>query len=137
MPNFSNLFRQHPNLSYEVNRNIVQSEIEGGVRLEDLQPGSRLHITTRNTNYQLLVLTGNVALITGHSLYCPRPVLVIINGSTWGGSMLKVRFIGRGMCMEFVHPQCRTPSLPLSSKKSGSPCSRASPAWLKWPNQCH
>jgi hypothetical protein len=25
------------------------------------------------------------------------PVLVTIAGSTWGGSMLKVRFIGRGM----------------------------------------
>ncbi len=108
MPNSSSFFRPHPHLSHEVNRNIVL-EIEGGVRLEDLQPGFRLQVTTRNTRYQLLVLTGNVALITGHSLYCPRPVLVIINGSTWGGSMLKVRFIGRGMCMEFAHPQYRTP----------------------------
>ena len=43
----------------------MQPEIEGGVRLEDLQPGSKLQITTRNTRYQLLVLTGNMALITG------------------------------------------------------------------------
>ena len=107
--NSSSLFRPHPNLSDEVNRNVVQSEIEGGVRLEDLQPGSRLQITTRNTRYQLLVLIGNVALITGHALYCPHPVLVRIHGSTWGGSMLKVRFIGRGMCMEFGHPQYETP----------------------------
>ena len=89
----------------------MQSEIEGGVRLEDLQPGSQLQVTTRNTCYQLLVLIGNTALITGHSLYCPRPVLVRIHGSTWGGSMLKVRFIGRGMCMEFAHPQYQTPIL--------------------------
>jgi hypothetical protein len=109
--NSSNFFRPHPNLSDEVNRNVVQSEIEGGVRLEDLQPGSRLQVTTRNTCYQLLVLVGNTALITGHSLYCPRPVLVRIHGSTWGGSMLKVRFIGRGMCMEFAHPQYQTPIL--------------------------
>lgn len=111
MPNSCPSFRPHPNLSDEVNRNIVQSEIEGGVRLEDLQPGSRLQVTTRNTRYQLLVLIGNMALITGHSLYCPRPVLVRIHGSTWGGSMLKVRFIGRGMCMEFSHPQYQTPVL--------------------------
>ena len=104
-------FRPHPNLSDEVNRNIAQSEIEGGVRLEDLQPGSKLEVTTHNTRYQLLVLIGNMALITGHSLYCPRPVLVRIHGSTWGGSMLKVRFIGRGMCMEFAHPQYDTPIL--------------------------
>ena len=106
--NSSSLFRPHPNLSDEVNRNIVQSEIEGGVRLEDLQPGSKLEVTTHNTRYQLLILIGNVSLIMGHPLYCPHPVLVRINGSTWGGSMLKVRFIGRGMCMEFVHPQYQT-----------------------------
>jgi hypothetical protein len=76
--NSSGLFRPHPNLSREVNRNIIQSEIEGGVRLEDLQPGSQLEVTTHNTNYQLLVLTGNVALITGNPLYCPHPVLVRI-----------------------------------------------------------
>lgn len=111
MLNDSSLFRPHPNLSHEVNRNIVQSEIEGGVLLENVQPGSRLQVTTRNTRYQLLVLNGNMALITGHPLYCPRPVLVRIHGSTWGGSMLKVRFIGRGMCMEFVHPQYQTPIL--------------------------
>jgi hypothetical protein len=109
--NFSSLFRPHPNLSQEVNRNIVQSEIEGGVRLEDLQPGSRLQVTTRNTRYHLLVLFGDIALVVGHPLYCPRPVLVRIHGSTWGGSMLKVRFIGRGMCMEFAHPQYQTPIL--------------------------
>src|SRR5579864_5766600 len=65
-------FRPHPNLSDEVNRDIVQSEIEGGVRLEDLQPGSRLQVTTRNTRYQLVVLKENMALMTGHPLYCPR-----------------------------------------------------------------
>jgi len=81
------------------------------VRLDDLLPGSRLQVTTRNTRYQLVVFIGNTVLITGHSLYCPRPVLVRIHGSTWGGSMLKVRFIGRGMCMEFAHPQFQTPIL--------------------------
>ena len=104
-------FRPHANLTDEVNRNIVQSEIDGGVRIDDLQPGSELEITTHDTHYQVFVLGGNLALITGHSLYCPHPVLVRINGSTWGGSMLKIRFIGRGMCMEFVHPQYETPIL--------------------------
>jgi hypothetical protein len=102
-------FRPHPNLSNEVNGNIVQSEIEGGVRLEDLRPGSTLQVTTHNTRYRLIVLTGNIVLITGHPRYCPTPVLVRIYGSTWGGSMLKVRFIGRGMHMEFVHPEYQIP----------------------------
>ncbi len=102
------LFRPHPNLSDEVNSNIVQSEIEGGVRLEDLHPGSTLQVTTHNTCYRILILFRGLALISGHPLYCPRPVLVTIHGSTWGGSMIKISFIGRGMCLEFHHPEYRT-----------------------------
>jgi hypothetical protein len=45
------------------------------------------------------------------SFFCPRPVLIIIHGSTWGGSMLKRRFIGRGMHLEFRHPDYSTPIL--------------------------
>jgi hypothetical protein len=29
---------------------------------------------------------------------------VYLAGSTWGGSMLKQSFIGRGMHLEFLHP---------------------------------
>ena len=135
MPYSSSLFRPHPNLSDEVNRNIVQSEIEGGVRLKDLPPGSRLQVTTRNTCYQLLVLIGNMALITGHPLYCPRPVVVRIHGSTWGGSMLKLEFIGRGMHMEFVHPQYQLPII-TSPIQEIRECLRPSPARMAAvPNQ--
>src|SRR5881296_33714 len=105
------LFRPHPNLSDEVNRHLVQSQIEGGVRVEDLVPGSRLQVKTQNTCYRILILFGAMALITGHPLFCPRPVLITIHGSTWGGSMLKVRFIGRGMHLEFQHPAYGRPIL--------------------------
>jgi hypothetical protein len=76
--------------------------------LGGLAARSRFQVSTRNTRYQLLALFGSMALITGHPLYCPHPILVGIHGSTWGVSMLKVRFIGRGMCMEFAHPQYQT-----------------------------
>ena len=105
----SRLFRPHENLSNEVNRELVQSEIEGGVRLQDLEPGSMLRVHTQNTCYEIVVLHGGSAYLSGHLLYCPQPVLVTIAGSTWGGSMLKVRFIGRGMHLEFRHPGHPTP----------------------------
>ena len=44
------------------------------------------------------------ALISGHPVFCPQPTRVYIHGSTWGGSMLKESFIGRGMHLEFGHP---------------------------------
>jgi hypothetical protein len=103
------LFRPHSNLSDEANRKIVQSEIEGGVFLKDLAPATVLQIQTQHHCYTVVLLGDSNALISGHPQYCPRPVLVAIAGSTWGGSMLKRRFVGRGMHLEFCHPEYSTP----------------------------
>ena len=103
------MFTPHPNLSEEVNRNIVQSEIEGGVFLEGLPLATVLQIRTQHHFYTALLLGDGSALIAGHPQYCPQPVQVTIAGSTWGGSMLKARFIGHGMHLEFHHPAYRTP----------------------------
>jgi hypothetical protein len=102
-------FVPHPNLSDEVNRSIVQSEIEGGVFLKDLPPETVLEIQTQHHCYTAVLLDDGSALISGHPEYCPQPVQVDIAGSTWGGSMLKRRFVGRGMRLEFSHPEYRTP----------------------------
>lgn len=103
------MFQPHPNLSDDVNSNIVKSEIEGGVLLGSLPPSTVLQIRTQNHSYTAVLLGGGDALISGHPEYCPEPVLVAISGSTWGGSMLKQRYIGRGMHLEFCHPEYRTP----------------------------
>ena len=84
-------FMPHPNFSDEVNRNIVQSEIEGGVCLDDLCEGARLEVETQNRWYTILIRDRGAELIWGHSQYCSDPVPVRIEGSTWGGSMLKLR----------------------------------------------
>jgi len=103
------LFTPHPILSDDVNRNIIGSEIEGGVLLDRLQPHSVLQIQTQHRCYTAVMLGGSQALISGHPEYCPEPTLVAIAGSTWGGSMLKRRFVGRGMHLEFCHPEYSTP----------------------------
>ncbi len=102
------LFKPHPNLSDELNRNIVQSEIEGGVHLDDLLQGGVLEVETQHRWYTIVKCGLGKALISGHPKFCPDPVLVGIAGSTWGGSMLRLRFIGRGMHLEFWHPNYRT-----------------------------
>lgn len=103
------MFIPHPNLSDEVNGNIIRSEIEGGVSLGDLPPSTVLEIQTQHHRYTAVFLGESQALLSGHPEYCPEPVLVAIAGSTWGGSMLKLRYIGRGMHLEFCHPEYRTP----------------------------
>ncbi|MBI1786610.1 MAG: hypothetical protein HYR60_03535 [Acidobacteria bacterium] len=103
------LFVPHPNLSDEINRNIVQSEVEGGVYLHDLPSDSVLEIQTQNRSYKVIHRGQCQALISGHPEFCPEPVMVRIDGSSWGGSMLKTAFVGRGMHLEFSHPNYRGP----------------------------
>jgi hypothetical protein len=94
----------HRNLSDQINANIIRSEIEGGVYLKDLPDDSTLEVVTRNRRYSLVVRRDGHALISGHPEFCPEPVLVRINGSNWGGSMLKTAYLGRGMHLEYRHP---------------------------------
>jgi hypothetical protein len=100
----SNFFVPSPHLCDTVNRRIVQSEIEGGVHLRDVTPGTVLEVRTQNRSYTVEYRGSGQALISGHPVFCPEPILVSIHGSTWGGSMLKEKYIGRGMCLEFGHP---------------------------------
>ena len=103
------MFSPHPNLDSRLNRALVQSEIEGGVFLQDLPPSTVLEIETLHHVYTAVLLGGSDALISGHPEFCPRPVQVAIAGSTWGGSMLKMHYVGRGMHLEFRHPKYDTP----------------------------
>jgi hypothetical protein len=77
------LFTAQPCFSDSVNGNIIRSEIEGGVYLRDLPPGSVLSIQTKNRVYEMVVLADGAALISGHPEFCPEPTVVQIQGSTW------------------------------------------------------
>jgi hypothetical protein len=109
MPGVPGLFAPHPNLSDGVNHNLAQSEIEGGVYLHELASDRALEIETENRYYTVVNRGRGEVEIWGHPIYCPAPVRVRIAGSNWGGSMLKLGFIGRGMHLEFCHPSYRTP----------------------------
>ena len=107
-PHEPELFNGLSSFSDEINRRIIRSEIEGGVHLGDLPDGATLEVETENRSYQVILRTGGRALISGHPVFCPKPVAVHIHGSSWGGSMLKVAYIGRGMHLEFHHPEFQT-----------------------------
>ncbi len=70
------LFRCHPNLDDEVNRNIVASEIEGGAFLDDLPARTTLHIQTQHRRYTVVHCGQGEAWIWGHPTFCPEPLLV-------------------------------------------------------------
>lgn len=112
----------HPNLSDEINANLAKSEILGGIWLSlpgeyatearkealakgnVLTVGKSLKVQTRNTLYVIEKRGENDFWISGHAKYCPVPTKANIHGSTFGGSMLKMNYVGRDMHLEFSIP---------------------------------
>jgi hypothetical protein len=93
-------FEDHPNLTPEVNAAICDSELSGGVWFNKLPVGSVVTVQTRNTLYTI-ERRKDGDYISGNERYCPVPVKTQIQGSTFGGSMIKLGWIGIGMHMEF------------------------------------
>lgn len=106
--NHPTLFTGSSSFAREVTRGIVRSEIEGGVYLTEIQEGEALEVQTENRSYRIELRDGRAVYISGHPVFCPEPTRVAIRGSSWGGSMLKLAFIGRGMHLEFQHPEYST-----------------------------
>lgn len=94
--------------SREIARGIVKSEIEGGIYLSQLRKGQSIIVDTENRSYLIELREDDAAYISGHPVFCPEPTRVSIHGSSWGGSMLKMAFVGRGMYLEFQHPEFET-----------------------------
>lgn len=88
----------HPHLSPQINANLKQSARDGGVFTRDVPPGSTVLVQTRNTLYTLHN-HGDLWIIQGGKRFSEMTA-VRINGSTFGGSMLRSGFIGIGMYLE-------------------------------------
>ena len=82
----------------------AERENEDGIALDDLELGAVVEVQTGHTTYRMENCGDGKVLISGHPQYCPTPVLVDFHGSTGGHSILKFRFIGRGLHLEFRHP---------------------------------
>lgn len=91
--------KYHRNLDRQIVDKINESEKAGGVFLKNVPVNSTINIKTGNSLYAVRK-TGSGETIKGHPEYCPSPVNCRINGSTFGGSMLKIGWIGIGMHLE-------------------------------------
>jgi hypothetical protein len=93
----------HPNLD-SVRQGDSLMEAADGVYLDEFPMGATIDVETEHHTYRVENRGDGRAVISGHPKYCPEPVLVDLHGATAGGTMLKMRFIARGMRMEFRHP---------------------------------
>jgi hypothetical protein len=75
-----------------------------GVALGDLEVGAKLEIQTAGRIYRMENLGDGKVVVSGHPEYCPEPVEVDLLGSSGGVGLIRMRYIGIGMRMEFEHP---------------------------------
>lgn len=76
-----------------------------GVDINELDPKiKKIIVETQNSIYELIPKKGNVFIAKGGE-YIPKPRKIKINGSTWGGSMIKTGWIGIEMYMELMLSQ--------------------------------
>lgn len=90
----------HPNLSDDLNFNLLKSEQDGGIHIGKIPANSGMRVQTKNTLYTFRRDNEGRWAFEGHPKYCPTLTPCNIHGSTWGGSMIKLYFIGIGMHME-------------------------------------
>ena len=72
-----------------------------GVHLRDLPPMTTLLVRTRNSEYQIVVSSGDDVLVRGGQFF-PSLTEARFSGASVGGSFLKVGWIGVGLRMEIL-----------------------------------
>jgi hypothetical protein len=79
---------------------FLQSTTAGeGINLHDLEPLTTLIVRTCNTSYRIIVSCKSAILVQG-GRYFPDTTTAHLDGSSAGGSFLKMAWIGVGMRME-------------------------------------
>ena len=77
----------------------------GGIDIKKQEVGTQIIVKTQNNDYRITVLDPKDGKLHVQGGRWEEPIEIFFNGSTWGGSMLKLRWIGYGMKMEFAHPE--------------------------------
>jgi hypothetical protein len=93
----------------------VRSIAIEGVAVNLLEPGTTLVVTTRNSEYRLVVLLDpSVVLVKGGKSF-PDATVAALAGATAGGSTVKVGWIQVGLHMEIRDGERRVTSSPVRS----------------------
>jgi hypothetical protein len=95
------------------------AEISGsldGVSLRVLRPRDTIHARTRNSDYRIVLVDpeqGKVTVQGGR--FFNEPVAAVVSGSTLGGCMLKLGWLGLGLRIEICADGQRIVTSPVQS----------------------
>jgi hypothetical protein len=95
---------------------IEISPLLEGATLTALEACDTIHVRTRNSDYEIFLLDpkSGRALLRGGE-YFAEPVEATVNGSSFGGCMLKAGWLGVGLRMEIYVNGQRTVTSPVQS----------------------
>lgn len=94
----------------EVAKQLSETKNEKGFFISKLAPNIRLILQTQKSKYEIEYLDKNIGLITGgtlpdKSIRFSNPTKIKLLGSSWGGSMFRIDWIGKEMKLEFKEQQ--------------------------------
>ena len=92
-----------------------------GVSVRDLQPLTTLLVRTRNSRYRITI-SANAAIFVQGGQYFPETTTARLDGSSAGGSFLKVGWIGVGLRMEISAAGQRIVTSPVLAISREDPC---------------
>jgi hypothetical protein len=93
---------------------FVQSASGAGISLRELEPLTTLLVGTCNTQYRIIVSRQSAILVQGGRFF-PEVTTATLDGSSAGGSFLKVAWIGVGLRMEISAGGQRIVTSPVRS----------------------
>lgn len=79
-----------------------------GFSLDLTKPGTKFEIKTLNSTYNIEVLDRRRVMIQGGTrpngkIRFPEPIFAVIAGSTFGGTMIKLGWVGQDMRLELYY----------------------------------
>jgi hypothetical protein len=82
--------------------NLKESKcLEYGINVHKLKPGTTVYAATKNSVYKIVKCdTDQYRVWIQGGKYFPQPAEANFSGSTFGGSIMKIGWIGYGMYME-------------------------------------
>lgn len=78
---------------------LAVSSASDGLSVRDLEPLTTLHVRTCNSSYRIVVAHQTAIFVQGGRFF-PDATDARLEGSSAGGTLLKVGWIGVGLCME-------------------------------------
>jgi hypothetical protein len=93
----------------------ISNSLEG-VALKMLRPRDTIHARTRNSDYRIVLVDPEQGRVTVQGgKFFMEPVAAVVSGSTLGGCMLKLGWLGLGLRIEICADGQRIVTSPVQS----------------------